>query len=114
MSDSISYEEEALGKAYDSRLLVLLWPFISPYRWQVLATLLMGRADVPCGNCSSLDHQVGSGLCLYSQFVYGRRVDPDRLGAEPALWVFDHPLAGIGLSRDRSFFPWPCSSSIWC
>lgn len=41
MSDSISYEEEALGKAYDSRLIVLLWPFISPYRWQVLATLLM-------------------------------------------------------------------------
>ena len=41
MSDSIIYEEEALGKAYDSRLLVLLWPFVSPYRWQVLATLLM-------------------------------------------------------------------------
>ena len=41
MSDPIAYEEEALGKAYDSRLLVLLWPFVSPYRWQVLLTLLM-------------------------------------------------------------------------
>ena len=41
MSDPIAYEEEALGKAYDSRLLALLWPFVSPYRWQVLLTLLM-------------------------------------------------------------------------
>ncbi|MEE3328872.1 MAG: ABC transporter ATP-binding protein [Myxococcota bacterium] len=41
MSDPIAYEEEALGKAYDSRLLALLWPFVSPYRWQVLVTLLM-------------------------------------------------------------------------
>ncbi|MFP6638953.1 MAG: ABC transporter transmembrane domain-containing protein, partial [Myxococcota bacterium] len=40
MSDVI-YEEEALGKAYDSRLIALLWPYVSPYRWQVLATLLM-------------------------------------------------------------------------
>jgi ATP-binding cassette subfamily B protein len=35
------YEEEALGKAYDSRLLRLLWRYISPYRWQVVLTLLM-------------------------------------------------------------------------
>jgi len=35
------YEEEALGKAYDTRLLVLLWRYVSPYRWQVAVTLLM-------------------------------------------------------------------------
>ena len=40
MSD-LFYEEEALGKAYDTRLLVLLWRYISPYRWQVVVTLLM-------------------------------------------------------------------------
>ena len=40
MSD-VFYEEEALGKAYDTRLLVLLWRYISPYRWQVILTLLM-------------------------------------------------------------------------
>ena len=40
MSD-VFYEEEALGKAYDTRLLVLLWRYISPYRWQVIVTLLM-------------------------------------------------------------------------
>jgi ATP-binding cassette subfamily B protein len=34
-------EEEALGKAYDGRLLARLWPYIQPYRWQVLATLLL-------------------------------------------------------------------------
>ena len=40
MSD-VFYEEEALGKAYDTRLLVLLWRYISPYRWQVVVTLLL-------------------------------------------------------------------------
>ena len=40
MSD-LFYEEEALGKAYDTRLLVLLWRYVSPYRWQVAVTLLM-------------------------------------------------------------------------
>jgi ATP-binding cassette subfamily B protein len=37
----VFYEEEALGKAYDTRLLVLLWRYISPYRWQVVVTLLL-------------------------------------------------------------------------
>ena len=32
-------EEEALGKAYDGRLLVRLWPYVKPYRWQVLVTI---------------------------------------------------------------------------
>ena len=40
MSD-VFYEEEALGKAYDARLLRLLWRYVSPYRWQVALTLLM-------------------------------------------------------------------------
>ena len=32
-------EEEALGKAYDGRLLARLWPYVAPYRAQVLLTL---------------------------------------------------------------------------
>lgn len=32
-------EEEALGKAVDRRLLARLWPFVAPYRLQVLATI---------------------------------------------------------------------------
>jgi ABC-type multidrug transport system fused ATPase/permease subunit len=35
------FEEEALGKAYDTRLLRRLWPFIAPYRFQVAATILL-------------------------------------------------------------------------
>jgi ABC-type multidrug transport system fused ATPase/permease subunit len=33
------FEEEALGKAYDARLLGRLWPYIAPYRYQVAATI---------------------------------------------------------------------------
>ncbi len=34
-------EEEALGKAYDLRLMRRLWNYVSPYGWQVVATLTM-------------------------------------------------------------------------
>lgn len=40
MSDAF-HEEEALGKVYDARLTRLLWQYVSPYRWQVILTLLM-------------------------------------------------------------------------
>ncbi len=33
------HEEEAIGKAYDLRLLRRLWRYVSPYRWQVLGTI---------------------------------------------------------------------------
>jgi len=33
------HEEEALGKAYDGRLLLRLWRYVAPYRWQVALTL---------------------------------------------------------------------------
>jgi ABC-type multidrug transport system fused ATPase/permease subunit len=35
------HEEEALGKAYDLRLLARLWPYIKPYWPQVVLTLLL-------------------------------------------------------------------------
>jgi ABC-type multidrug transport system fused ATPase/permease subunit len=35
------FEEETLGKAYDSRLLRRLWPFVAPYRRQVALTLCL-------------------------------------------------------------------------
>ncbi|MFP6655192.1 MAG: ABC transporter ATP-binding protein [Myxococcota bacterium] len=35
------HEEEALGKAYDGRLLWRLWPYVRPYRGQVAATVLI-------------------------------------------------------------------------
>lgn len=38
-AEAHSHEEEALGRAYDGRLMVRLWPYIRPYRAQVVATL---------------------------------------------------------------------------
>jgi len=35
------HEEEVLGKAYDGRLMARLWRWVSPYRGQVAATLLL-------------------------------------------------------------------------
>ena len=35
------FEEEALGKAYDARLLRRLWPYVRPYWPQVVFTVLM-------------------------------------------------------------------------
>ena len=40
MSEAL-HEEEALGKAYDMRLLARLWTFVRPYRVQVLCTVLL-------------------------------------------------------------------------
>ena len=36
-----SHEEEELGKAYDGKLMLRLWPFVRPYRRQVWATILL-------------------------------------------------------------------------
>jgi ATP-binding cassette subfamily B multidrug efflux pump len=39
MSDDAHHEEDALGRAYDGRLLVRLWPYIRPYKNQIFMTL---------------------------------------------------------------------------
>ena len=33
------HEEEALGRAYDTRLMARLWGYVRPYVWQVALTL---------------------------------------------------------------------------
>ena len=40
MSEAL-HEEEALGKAYDLRLLRRLWQYVRPYGWQVIVTIAM-------------------------------------------------------------------------
>lgn len=40
-SQAAVFEEEALGRAYDLRLLSRLWPFIAPYRRYVILNLLL-------------------------------------------------------------------------
>lgn len=37
----VLHEEETLGKAYDARLIARLWPYVRPYKWQVVATLFL-------------------------------------------------------------------------
>jgi len=39
--DKNPHEEEELGKAYDGRLLLRLWPYVQPYRAQIVATVLI-------------------------------------------------------------------------
>jgi ATP-binding cassette, subfamily B, multidrug efflux pump len=39
MNEDSHHDEESLGRAYDGRLLVRLWPYVRPYRNQVFATL---------------------------------------------------------------------------
>ncbi|MBW2500124.1 MAG: ABC transporter ATP-binding protein [Deltaproteobacteria bacterium] len=41
MSDASHHDETELGRAYDGRLLLRLWPYIRPYRAQVALTLLL-------------------------------------------------------------------------
>jgi ATP-binding cassette subfamily B protein len=35
------HEEEALGRAVDSRLLARLWRYVAPYKWQMVLTILL-------------------------------------------------------------------------
>ncbi|UCE84700.1 MAG: ABC transporter ATP-binding protein, partial [Deltaproteobacteria bacterium] len=35
------HEEEAIGRAYDARLMKRLWRYVKPYRWQVVLTLAL-------------------------------------------------------------------------
>jgi ATP-binding cassette subfamily B protein len=61
------HEEEALGKAYDARLLARLWRFVSPYRRDVALTLLLVLPGfllelAPAWIVKNgLDHLVGAG-----------------------------------------------------
>ena len=69
-------EEEALGKAYDSRLLRRLWHYVAPYRWQVAVTLLM---VAPLFAIELAPAQSG-GPCD----EHPLRLDPSAVGTPPA------------------------------
>ena len=44
---SNGHEEEALGKAYDSRLMRRLLEYMRPYRWRVILALSLTPAVTP-------------------------------------------------------------------
>ena len=72
------HEEEALGKAYDARLLARLWRFVSPYRRDVALTLLLVVPGfllelAPAWIVKNgLDHLVGAG----GRLAFSRWLEP--------------------------------------
>ena len=44
---STQHEEEALGKAYDSRLMRRLLQYLKPYRWRVILALALVAVVTP-------------------------------------------------------------------
>jgi ABC-type multidrug transport system fused ATPase/permease subunit len=88
------HEEEALGRAYDARLMARLWHFVSPYRGEVLLTLalvvpgfLLELAPAWIVK-TGLDHLVGAG----GSSRFERWLEPPA-GWPPFAW-----LAGIYLA----------------
>ena len=61
------HEEEALGQAYDARLMARLWRFVAPYRGEVALTLVLVFPSfllelAPAWIVKTgLDHLVGAG-----------------------------------------------------
>jgi hypothetical protein len=41
VSAAAVHDEQGLGKAYDARLLLRLWPFLRPYKWIFALDLLL-------------------------------------------------------------------------
>ncbi|MGI9590347.1 MAG: ABC transporter ATP-binding protein, partial [Myxococcota bacterium] len=80
------HEEEALGKAYDARLMARLWGYVWPYRWQVLLTLSL---VVPMFLLELLPAWI-------IKVGLDRVLEPAAASEEVSLWVraFDAP-AGI-------------------
>jgi len=88
------HEEEALGRAYDARLLARLWRFVAPYRGEVVLTLVLVVPSfllelAPAWIVKTgLDHLVGAG----GTSRFGRWLEPP--SALPKLaW-----LAGVYLA----------------
>jgi ATP-binding cassette subfamily B multidrug efflux pump len=100
-------EEEDLGKAYDVRLVGRLWPYIRPYRWQVIVTLalvapLFVLMFAPVFIVKTgIDQVFGSG-----------EAEPGRLdfifeapgGWEPLLWLAGLYLTSVIIHAGFDFF----------
>ncbi|HJY87534.1 MAG TPA: ABC transporter ATP-binding protein [Candidatus Acidoferrales bacterium] len=77
-------EEEALGKAYDSRLTRRLLRYLRPYRWRVVSALLLTLAVTPLELVSPYLFKVG--VDSYIVPVVEHRLAPD-IGMRGILWV---------------------------
>ncbi len=104
-----AHEEEALGKAYDGRLLLRLWPYVRPYRGQIAATIglffpIFLLELAPAWVVAVGIHQIlearglASGLSREAAGRAGDIVSPAaRLGGffEPILFWMNHPPVGL-------------------
>jgi ABC-type multidrug transport system fused ATPase/permease subunit len=98
------HEEEALGKAYDTRMLLRLWAFVAPYRAQVALTLalvlpifLLELAPAWIVK-TGLDRLVGGG----ADSALGRWFEPPA-GLPPLLWLAALYLLAMATSSALSF-----------
>ena len=98
------HEEEALGRAYDTRLLLRLWYYVRPYRAQVALTLglvlpifLLELAPAWIVK-TGLDHLVGAG----SDARVARWFDPPA-GLPPLLWLAALYLAAMVANSALSY-----------
>jgi len=102
------FEEEALGKAYDTRLLRRLWRYVAPYRMQVLVTVLMlfpllVFELVPAWIIKTGIDQVVVPHVTGEVAVPSRLPDEPRLLPGPLLWLADKfPGASARLELARS------------
>jgi hypothetical protein len=93
------HEEEALGRAYDTRLLLRLWRFVSPYRAQVALTLglvlpIFALELAPAWIVKTgLDHLVGAG----SGSRLAAWLEPPA-ALPPLAWVGGRYRAAVGAS----------------
>ena len=105
-----AHEEEALGKAYDGRLLLRLWPYVRPYRGQIAATILLFFPIFLLELAPAWVVAVGLHQILEAKgLAKGLAEEPIRSGAadvvspaarlgeffEPLLFWMNHPPAGL-------------------
>ena len=89
----MSQEEEVLGKAYDSRLMIRLLKYLRPYRWQVAIALisifLKSFADV-----------LGPYL---TKVVIDRYLVPVK-GSASGLWSWLNPQPIVGIAQIATIY----------
>ena len=90
------HEEEALGKAYDIRLMLRLWPYVAPYKAQVALTLLLFFPMFVLELVPAWIVKVGLDQVILPELAQGGRADPllqlawilePPAGADPLYWL---------------------------
>jgi ATP-binding cassette subfamily B multidrug efflux pump len=90
------HEEEAIGKAYDTRLMLRLWPYIAPYKAQVALTLLLFFPMFVLELIPAFIIKVGLDKVILPELAQGESADSllrlawvvePPVGADPLYWL---------------------------